>query len=491
MRDRGFAAGRTTAEERRRRTRRVWTSAGLALALALGVAAPIEAQEVGWRRPPPVRVWRRPPQPVFLRPPVFVVPPPVYDAPPPVYGVGAESWPPPHRYRPPLGGRPPLRSLPPSPIASRAAPPPPGETRFRPGEVLVEVPLTTPSSALAAMARRHRLVEIEAAPIALLGVAVHLWRIPDRRDVAAVTRELGGEPAAIRIQPNYLYALQQSAPDDATPSPPQYALNKLRVDPALAAAAAAPVRVAVIDTAIDDAHPDLAGAVEARFDALGGAGPRMFDHGTAVAGAIAARGRLKGVDPNARILAARAFDGDGAGASGATLSLLKAIDWAVRERAKVINMSFAGPPDPALSDIVAAAIGKGLTLVAAAGNAGPQSPPLYPAADPGVIAVTATDADDRRYAKANVGRYIAVAAPGVDVLLPAPQGSYGLETGTSFSAALVSGVAALLVARRADAAPAQVRQWLTATAAPLAPSRGDEFGAGLVDARRASEAAAR
>jgi subtilisin family serine protease len=173
------------------------------------------------------------------------------------------------------------------------------------------------------------------------------------------------------------------------------------------------------------------------------------------------------------------------------MSLLKAIDWAAREQAKVVNMSFAGPPDPTLRDIVAAAVGKGLTLVAAAGNAGPQSPPLYPAADEGVIAVTATDADDRRYEKANVGRYIAVAAPGVDVLLPAPQGSYALETGTSVSAALVTGVAALLVALRPQAAPAEVRNLLVATATPLGRGREYEFGAGLVDARRAADAAIR
>jgi subtilisin family serine protease len=378
-------------------------------------------------------------------------------------------------------------------VVTRASPPPPGETRFRRGEVLVEASLATPPAALAAVARRHRLTETDVAAIALLGVSVHLWRIPDSRDAAAVVRELGGEAAAARVQPNYLYALQQTAaPVDPASPPLQYALDKLHVDAALLATASGPVRVAVIDTAIDEVHPDLAGAVEARFDAIGDATPpHMLDHGTAVAGAIAARGRLKGVDPNVRILSARAFDGAGAGESGSTMSLLKAIDWAAREQAKVVNMSFAGPPDPTLRDIVAAAVGKGLTLVAAAGNAGPQSPPLYPAADEGVIAVTATDADDRRYEKANVGRYIAVAAPGVDVLLPAPQGSYALETGTSVSAALVTGVAALLVALRPQAAPAEVRNLLVATATPLGRGREYEFGAGLVDARRAADAAIR
>jgi subtilisin family serine protease len=460
---------------------------GLALALAIGGAAPADAQEIIWRRPPPAHVLGR--RPVVFPPPVYVRP--VFGVP----GAYAERHraPPPY-WPPPPSVRAPVHPTLPTRVLVRALPPPPGETRFRRGEVLVETSLATPPATLAAVARRHRLIEAEVATIGLLGVSVHLWRIPDARDAAAVVRELGGEAAAATVQPNYLYALQQAAAptvDSARP-PLQYALDKLRVDAALAAAAKDPVRVAVIDTAIDETHPDLVGAVEARFDAIGGATPpRALDHGTAIAGAIAARGRLKGVDPNVRILSARAFDGEGASELGTTLSLLKAIDWAVRERAKIVNMSFAGPPDPALRDIVAAAIGKGLTLVAAAGNAGPQSSPLYPAADEGVIAVTATDADDRRYERANVGRYIAVAAPGVDVLLPAPQGSYAVETGTSVSAALVSGVAALLVALRPQAAPAQVRTWLVVTAAPLGHGRESEFGAGLVDARRAADAALR
>ena len=474
--------------------RRSRPSVGLALALAIGLAAtPADAQDMIWRRPVPVQTWgRRLVRPVFIPPPAFIRP--AFGA--PEANAERRMAPPPSYWRPP-SVRFPLHPASPPQVFTRALPPPPGEMRFRRGEVLVETSLATPPATLAAVARRHRLSEGDVATINLLGVSVHLWRIPDARDAAAVVRELGGEAAATRVQPNYVYALQQTAEPASSPgnpvSPPlQYALDKLCVDAALLAAASEPVRVAVIDTAIDEIHPDLAGAVEARFDAIGGATPpHMLDHGTAVAGAIAARGRLKGVDPNVRILSARAFDGDGAGESGSTMSLLKAIDWAARERAKVVNMSFAGPPDPTLRDIVATAVGKGLSLVAAAGNAGPQSPPLYPAADEGVIAVTATDADDRRYERANVGRYIAVAAPGVDVLLPAPQGSYALETGTSVSAALVSGVAALLVVLRPDASPAEVRKWLVATAAPLGRGRESEFGAGLAAARRAADAAMR
>ena len=93
-------------------------------------------------------------------------------------------------------------------------------------------------------------------------------------------------------------------------------------------------------------------------------------------------------------------------------------------------MSFAGPPDPRLRDALAKANNKGMVLIAAAGNAGPNSPPLFPAADPSVIAVTATNANDGLFEGANRGNYIAVAAPGVDILAPAPDGAYQFTTGT-------------------------------------------------------------
>ncbi|MGD1038230.1 MAG: S8 family serine peptidase [Roseiarcus sp.] len=477
------------------RTLKTWPflCVGLAAAIALTLG-PALAQDAN--APRPTRIWGgHRVNPILSILPILggaVLAAPSANAPPPQSGGGLA---------PSSGARvyraSPAKTVPPAPkFVARAFPPPPGETRFRRGEILVEVSPATPPAFVAQIVRRHRLVEQAVVSIALLGASVRLWRIPDAREVASVARELAFEPSLASIQPNYLYVAQQDAPAASTgaataPSPPQYSLAKLHVDAVAAPAPAEPVRVAVIDTAIDDSHPDLQGAIEARFDAIGGAAPpRTLEHGTSIAGAIAARGRLKGVDPNVRILSARAFDSEGAGPVGETLWLLEAIDWAARERASVVNMSFAGPPDPALHAILAAAFAKGVTLVAAAGNAGPKSPPLYPAADERALAVTATDADDKLYPKANVGGYIAVAAPGVDVLLPAPQASYALETGTSVSAALVSGVAALLIERRPAATPTEIRAWLTSTAEPLGGGgRSDEFGAGLVDARRAVNAA--
>jgi len=149
-------------------------------------------------------------------------------------------------------------------------------------------------------------------------------------------------------------------------------------------------------------------------------------------------------------------------------------------------MSFAGPSDPALGRILAAARQKGVVLVAAAGNAGPKSSPLWPAADPNVIAVTATDYDDRLFAMANRGSHVAIAAPGVDILVAAPGDGYKMESGTSFAAAFVSGVAALVLERKPQAGPDAVKKVLLSTARDLGPKgRDDQFGAGLMDAYQA------
>ena len=207
-------------------------------------------------------------------------------------------------------------------------------------------------------------------------------------------------------------------------------------------------------------------------------------HGTAVAGVIAgqARTRVMGVAPGARILAVRAlgeFRGTG-------FNILKGIEWATARGAHVINMSFAGPRDPAMARALAGAHRKGIVLVAAVGNAGPNSPPLYPGEDPNVIAVTATDEDDRLFPASNRGRHIAVAAPGVDIELLAPGEGYRFASGTSLAAAHVSGIVALLLERKPGLSPNAVRHILRSTARELGPRGRDElFGAGLVDALQA------
>ena len=195
----------------------------------------------------------------------------------------------------------------------------------------------------------------------------------------------------------------------ATGDPAQYALAKLHLVEAQRVATGDKVAVAIVDSGIDATHPDLAGAIAGEFDALG-SHEVPHAHGTGVAGIVAAHGRLLGAAPAARILAVRALGASPKGAEGTTFNILKGLDWAAAQGARVINLSFAGPSDLLLARALAALRQKGTILIAAVGNAGPKSPPLYPAADPNVIAVTATDAADKLLPQANRGGYIGSSA---------------------------------------------------------------------------------
>ena len=169
--------------------------------------------------------------------------------------------------------------------------------------------------------------------------------------------------------------------------------------------------------------------------------------------------------------------------------LLKAIDWAVANKAKVLNLSFSGPRDPAVHQILQAAAQRGVVAVAAAGNGGPKAAPAYPAAYPEVIAVTALDERDRLYQHANRGSYIFVAAPGVDILAPVEQGKHSYLSGTSFAAAYVSGIVALLLERDPGLAPGSIAELISNGSHDLGPKgRDDQFGAGLVNALQSLQA---
>jgi subtilisin family serine protease len=372
-----------------------------------------------------------------------------------------------------------------SPRRASSGVPPVNERRIVPDEVVIELSNTMTPQALDAFQRRSRLVRVEQQTSQLTGTTLYRWRIPDPRSVPAMIRALETDTVVVSAQPNYLFALQQTAANakiKAEGDPAQYELAKLHLPQAHALANGENVLVAVIDSGIDASHPDLAGAVVRSFDALDKP-MTPHKHGTAVAGLVVAHGKLVGSAPGAQVLAIRAFDPTSSSTAGSTFNILKSLDWAATNGARVINMSFAGPADPAIHRSLEAARKKGIVLVAAAGNAGPKSPPLYPAADPNVIAVTATDADDKLFEQSNRGSYIAVAAPGAQIMVTIPDGGYEVSSGTSYSAAEVAGIVALMLEHKPDLTPAQVRGILEATAMDLGPKGHDSmFGAGLADA---------
>jgi len=358
------------------------------------------------------------------------------------------------------------------------------------GQIVAEIDGSLSDVQADELARRHRLARLRSQNFPLIGGTIGLFRITDRRTIEVASREFATEASVHSVQPNFRYVLQEQKAALTEGDPAQYANAKLRLPQAHTLAHGANVTIAVIDSGIDVKHPELVNAIADNFDALGSKeGPHV--HGTGIAGAIVSHARLMGSAPEARILAIRAFGAAPNGAESTSYVILKGLDYAAAHGAQVVNMSFAGPKDALIERAIAATVAKGIVMVAAAGNAGPKSPPLYPAANANVIAVTATDAQDRLFAASNRGSHIAISAPGVDIFLPAPDEKYQMTSGTSFSAAYVSGLAALMLERNPALKPGEVRAILMKTARDLgAPGRDDLFGAGEADAFAAVSAVA-
>jgi subtilisin family serine protease len=255
--------------------------------------------------------------------------------------------------------------------------------------------------------------------------------------------------------------------------------------------------VAVIDTGVDATHPALAGSVLPGYDfthnssdtsegngvtqasshvvdgdsvewinpstaaTVQQASSHVVDdpdhaaygHGTMVAGVV------KLTSPTAKILPVKAFGPDG---TGATSDILRAIYFATRKGAKVINMSFSrSTPSRELKLALDYASLRGVVLVASTGNNG-QNTVAYPASYDNVIGVASTNYQDVRSTFSNYGTKVTtLAAPGEAIITPFPDGAYAAASGTSFSTPMVSGAAALIVGIQPNASPSQVTSALS------------------------------
>lgn len=241
------------------------------------------------------------------------------------------------------------------------------------------------------------------------------------------------------------------------------------------------VKVAVIDSGVDYNHPDLAPVWGGGVDLVNNDSDAYDDngHGTHVAGTIAASANdvgQMGVAPAVTILGVKALDASG---GGYISDLVEGVDWAVKNGARVINLSLASTYDSQiLKDKIDQAAANGVVIVAAAGNTGGAM--LYPAAYPSVISVGALDTNNNIAAFSALGA--TVAAPGVMINSTIPGGGYATWAGTSMAAPHVSGVAAMMIAN----GNTNVRTGLTSTALDLGPVGTDSFyGYGLVQAPEA------
>ncbi len=240
------------------------------------------------------------------------------------------------------------------------------------------------------------------------------------------------------------------------------------------------LRIGLVDTDVDETHPSLAGVdlYEADFVSLGELRPQ--GHGTAVASIMARQTGARN-DATRELLAASAFFLGNDGTTGATsASLIQAIDWLQANGADVINVSLTGPPNRALEAIIQSSQTDGTVFVAAVGNEGPASGPLYPAAYDGVIGVSAVDAAGAIYRWANRGGFVDVAARGVDVLVAKPGGAEKRDSGTSFAAPVVSAfLGGWTQAKRIEAA--DPHSLIRASVSGGAPDgRDDTFGYGIL-----------
>ncbi|WP_405521897.1 type VII secretion-associated serine protease mycosin [Streptomyces canus] len=294
----------------------------------------------------------------------------------------------------------------------------------------------------------------------------------------------------------------------------QWALDAMHTQEAWQTTKGAGVTVAVLDTGVENDHPDLVGNVLTGKDMIGfGAvrGQRPWArHGTAMAGIIAGHGHgvgngdgVMGIAPEAKILPVRVIleDGDPARSRARNTrgnALAEGIRWAADHGADVINLSLgddsaSAHPEAGEDDAVQYALKKGAVVVASAGNGGEKGDHIsYPAAYPGVIAVTAVDKFGTRASFSTRRWYATVAAPGDDVVIADPDHKYYEGWGTSAASAFVSGAVALVKAAHPDLTPAQIKKLLEDTARN-APSGGrdDSRGFGFVDPAAALKAAAR
>ncbi|GAA4590321.1 type VII secretion-associated serine protease mycosin [Actinoplanes octamycinicus] len=380
---------------------------------------------------------------------------------------------------------------------------PAGTTEWRPVSRPVAAParpVAAPAQRLAAPTRqaaaRKRLpAEISAAKPARLVTTtldhtgrpiVTVREVTDKTEAQQASTALGVEVDGI------VRALEAPTGTDTYRSR-QWDLTTMRVPAAWERSTGAGVTVAVIDTGVDASHPDLAGRVLTGYDAttdqVGGSTDPQ-GHGTHVAGTVAALAGngigVAGVAPDVRILPVRVLGANGEGYDSDTA---EGVVWAADHGADVINMSLGGTSQSsALTSAVAYARSKGVVVVAAAGNERQKgSPTSYPGADPGVIAVAATDSADRVASYSNAGGYVDVAAPGSAILSTYPtalaSSGYASMSGTSMASPHVAALAALLVAARPGLTPDEVESALEDSAVDLgAAGKDNDFGYGRVDA---------
>ena len=327
-----------------------------------------------------------------------------------------------------------------------------------------------------AIAQDYGLAVVDDWPMPALEMHCFVVAMPEGASIDAVLEQLGRDKRVQWAQPVHLY---RTLGHNDRYYPLQTAAQTLRLDELHTVATGRHVRVAEIDSGVDAHHPDLEGQF-ADMQNFVGPGPQPAEqHGTAVAGVIAAKADnsigIVGVAPDAALMALRACWQTGSSATTvcSSFTLAKAVQYALRHQAQVLNFSLSGPPDLLLERLLDRALAQGVTIVAAvdpdARDAG------FPASHPSVIAVAAQGAAGvvAVAARGSAGTdERMMLAPGHDILTTTVGGGWGFMSGNSLAAAHVSGVAALLLERSPDLKPQQLHALLVRSAVPPTGPQG-------------------
>jgi hypothetical protein len=336
--------------------------------------------------------------------------------------------------------------------------------------------------------RSYRLEVVEITELGSLKRSLIRLRIPDGRTVDEVIDSLSRDPYKITPQPNYIY--RSCGVDKADPLLDlQYALKTMGADRLPSGIDGSGVKVALIDTGVDYLHQDLKGRIAQKKDVTDNDTFQDDLHGTALAGIIAAHcGNgvgICGLAPGAEIIAIKACRPITEGKMAAMTTsywLAQGLDFAILQKAQVINLSLGGPKDPIVIELINEAFSRGSVIVAAAGDKGLTTYPPYPAALPEVIAVAAVDIKENPYAEGIKGDFVTLCAPGVDIMTTLPGDKYNFCTGTSMAAAYVTGAVVLLLQKYSNLKPQKVRSLLERSTKDLGASgKNDECGCGLLD----------
>lgn len=338
-----------------------------------------------------------------------------------------------------------------------------------PRKVIALLPDAQSVTQMRAAAQVEGYRELDATRLRALDLTMLTFRMtPDVTGAQAIAALEAAVPSST-VGINHAYRLQQQS---ARTRSLDYAATMMSWSPG-GCRALAPI--GLIDTGIDTASPALAGTqIRTRSFFEGpAAGSR---HGTDVASILVGPDRLR----DARLFGANVFgQSDGRGPLAGADALVGALDWLAEEDVQFVNLALAGPYNKLLDLAVERAVARGLILVAAVGNAGPEVDPLYPAGFDGVIAVTAVDVDKRLYSQAVRGPHVDVAAPGVEVLVASGR-SKRFVTGTSIATPFVTARLAADPSLAGTRSVAAVRRKLAATSAELGPrGRDPMFGYGL------------